>query len=77
MRKLPKSVTSLVLAFAVGGLVTPASAQGTWKISPERVAAIVKCTKQAHMRYPDDDAAQHRGRYLAWEECMVDAGQTP
>ena len=77
MKNLNRSTVALLLAFAAAGFVTPVSAQGVTRISPERIAAIVKCTKVAHMRYPDDDAAQHRGRYLAWEECMVDAGQAP
>ena len=72
-----KFLIALLLGFAAAGFVTYASAEGTTTISPERVAAIVKCTKQAHTRYPDESPEHHRGRYLAFEECMVAAGQRP
>jgi hypothetical protein len=67
---------SLLVGFVVAGFAPP-SANNPGQISDARVAAIVKCTKVAYTRFPGDTSEQHRGRYLAYEECMAGAGEDP
>jgi hypothetical protein len=69
-----KSLVALVFAISVAGFASQASAE---KISAKRVAAIEKCSAAAMVRYPDPDPRWHHGRYLAYEECMTDAGEAP
>jgi hypothetical protein len=73
MRHLGKSIAALLVGLAVAGFAPPPADD----IGPTRIAAIVKCTKVAQTRYPDDDEAQQRGRYLAYKQCMTDAGEAP
>jgi hypothetical protein len=67
---------SLVVGFVVAGFAPP-SAYNPGQISDARMAAIVKCTKVAYTRFPGDAYEDHRGRYLAYEECMAAAGEDP
>jgi hypothetical protein len=69
-------MAALLIGFVAAGFAPPPAEDST-QISAARVDAIVKCIKVAQTRYPDDGAAQHTGRYLAYEECMTDAGQRP
>lgn len=68
-----KGLVALVVGGALVGFVSQSFAQ----VSPQRRAAIIKCTKVAHMAYPDDDPTAHDGRYQAYEACMTQAGQLP
>jgi hypothetical protein len=67
---------SLLVGFVVAGFAPP-SAYNPGQISDARMAAIVKCTKVAYTRFPGETYEQHRGRYLAYEECMAEAGEDP
>jgi hypothetical protein len=73
MRHLAKSVAVLLAGFASAAIAPPPPED----ISPVRIAAIVKCIKVAHARYPDDNDAQQRSLYLAYKECMTGAGEIP
>lgn len=66
-----------LVALVVGGSLAAFATQSFAQVSPERRAAIVKCTKQAHMAYPDDDPIGHDGRYQSYEACMTTFGQLP
>ncbi|MET0868812.1 MAG: hypothetical protein ABWY35_11975 [Pseudorhodoplanes sp.] len=68
---------SALTAMIVGASLVAFATQSFAQVSPERRAAIVKCTKQAHMAYPDDDPIGHDGRYQSYEACMTTAGQLP
>jgi hypothetical protein len=72
MRSHNKSPAALLIGLAVAGFAPPPAED-----SPVRIAAIVKCTKVAVTQYPDDGDAQHRARYLAYKECMAEAGEAP
>ena len=67
------AIAALIVSVSLAAFATQSFAQ----ISPQRRAAIVNCTKQAHMAYPDDDPTAHDGRYQAYEACMTTAGQLP
>jgi hypothetical protein len=69
-------LAALLAGFATGGFAPPPADDGA-QISPARVDAIIKCIKVAQTRHPDDGVAEHQGRYLAYEQCMTDAGQKP
>jgi hypothetical protein len=73
MRNRSKSIAMLIIGCAVAGFAPPPPED----VSPVRIAAIVKCTKVAYTRYPDDDDTQRKGRYLAYKECMAESGETP
>ncbi len=66
-----------IAALVMGVSVTAFATQSFAQVSSLRRAAIVKCTKQAHMAYPDDDPTAHDGRYQAYEACMTTAGELP
>jgi hypothetical protein len=67
------TIASVIVGVSLAAFATQSFAQ----VSPQRRAAIIKCTKQAHMAYPDDDPTAHDGRYQAYEACMTTAGQLP
>jgi len=73
MTNQSKSLAALLVGFAAAGFAPPPPPD----VSPARMAAIATCTKVAYMRFPDDDDAQRRGRYLAYKECMTEAGEAP
>lgn len=65
-------------AIVVGTTLAAFATQSIAQVTPQRRAAIIKCTKVAHLAYPDDDGpASHQGRYSAYEACMTEAGQLP
>jgi hypothetical protein len=68
-----KGLVTLIVGGTLAAFVTQSLAQ----VSPQRRAAIIKCTKVAHMAYPDDDPTAHDGRYQAYEACMTEARQLP
>jgi hypothetical protein len=67
-----KGLSALIVVGALAAFATQSFAQ----VSPRR-AAIITCTKVAHMAYSDDDPTAHDGRYQAYEACMTEAGQRP
>ncbi len=72
------SMTSKTIVALLAGISLVAFAsQASAKTSAKRVAAIEKCTKVAMDRYPDANPRWHHGRYLAYEECMTNAGMVP
>lgn len=66
-----------LMTVVVGALLATFATQSFAQVSSARRAAIIKCTKVAHMAYPDEDPDAHRGRYQAYEACMTEAGQLP
>jgi hypothetical protein len=68
-----KALVALVVGGSLAAFVTQSFAQ----VTPQRRAAIIKCTKVAHAAYPDDDPTAHDGRYQAYEACMTEARQLP
>jgi hypothetical protein len=69
---MSRFVVVMLASASVTGLVSLASAQ----ISPERYAAIEKCTRQALAQYPDTSGASS-ARQSVYEACMKAAGQPP
>ncbi len=74
---MSKLKSQALLAILVGATLSAFVTQSYAQVTPERRAAIIKCTKVAHMAYPDDDPDAHRGRYQAYEACMTEAKQLP
>ena len=70
-----KRMLTVLVASAVSAMF---ATQSFAKISPERRAAIIKCSKAAAKAFPvnDEEAGDH-GRYDAYEACMAQAGQEP
>lgn len=66
-------ITALVTGVAVVAIGSLASAA----ISPERYAAIERCTKLALAQYPDTTNSNQQARSSVYEACMSVAGQAP
>jgi hypothetical protein len=45
--------------------------------SPQRDAAISKCTAAAHRQYPSDSGDNQEGRTAVYKACMTREGQRP
>ena len=68
-----KFITALATGVAVVAIGSLASAA----ISPERYAAIERCTKKALAQYPDTTNSNQNQRSAVYEACMAAAGQAP